>query len=147
MKTTVSKGTRMTVEEYDNIKLLTGTELSKTLIAKLSKRSPATISMIKESKDWNNYREITNSHVQKIYDRKAQKEALAQSKVAEVLQEETPKVEPVTELKNGVDVPVVNDTLVTAIHNLTEAVITMSAVMDKMAKSNVAEQSKSFFKR
>lgn len=59
MKSTIKK---LTLAEYDGIKTLIGLNLKNAMVAEISKRSTATISNIKASTDYDNYRDITNAY-------------------------------------------------------------------------------------
>ena len=142
----VSKGTRMTEEEYKNIKQLTDTELKQSVIARISQRSAATVGMIRKSTDFKDYRTIVDEHVAKIYERQ---EAKAKLQKVETVQMPEAPLDEATETFNEAVVKFVTDTdrVLTSVNNLTQAVLTMTSVLNRIAENTMPQNSKSFFRK
>jgi len=136
----------MTEEEYKNIKQLTDTELKQSVIARISQRSAATVGMIRKSTDFKDYRTIVDEHVAKIYERQ---EAKAKLQKVETVQMPEAPLDEATETFNEAVVKFVTDTdrVLTSVNNLTQAVLTMTSVLNRIAENTMPQNSKSFFRK
>lgn len=126
----------MTEEDFKKIKYLQEVGLSKRQMQDITARSSSTIWYICDAKDWSEYQEAGRKRSERSQELKEAAKATEVTDVVEAVKQET-----------VADVVADYNEVISALNNLTAAVVTLSAVADRIGKESAINHTKSFLRR